>query len=122
VLGIANAITAQLAESSSEGQERTMRDRLVAVLTSLAEEHPYLLAGCAFIGAFWLARSVIHKARLFTEHLLKEVRGVKGELREWFDVITELVKEFIPRRDPTSRPPATDTHSDRQKRSDLGAA
>ena len=99
-----------------------MRDFVVCLLTSLAEEHPYVLLACAFIGAFWLARSVIHKARLFTEHHLKEVRGVKGELRDWFDVLGELAREFIPRRGVTPRPPATDAHSDKQKRSDLGAA
>lgn len=71
-----------------------MRELLVDTLTSLAESHPYLLAACAFIGAFWLARSTIHKARLFTEHLLKEVRGGKAELREWLPALRDLKREL----------------------------
>jgi len=52
-----------------------MRELLVGFLTSLAESHPYLLAACALIGFLWLARSTLHKARLFTQTVLKEVRG-----------------------------------------------
>jgi hypothetical protein len=87
-------ITAQLAESSKEGLERKMRELLVKSLISLASSQPYLLSSCAFIGAFWLARSFIHKARLFTEHVLKEVRGGKAELREWLPVLRELGREL----------------------------
>ena len=71
-----------------------MRELLLEALTSLAESHPYLLAASAFIGAFWLARSFIHKARLFTEHLLKEVRGGKAELREWIEAARKLKHEL----------------------------
>ena len=97
-----------------------MRELLVEVLTSLAENHPYLFAACAFIGAFWLARSFIHKARLFTEHLLKEVRGVKSELRDWLDVLRELGRELILRK--TDDAPPNDAHSGRQRGSDREAA
>jgi len=71
-----------------------MRELLVGFLTSLAESHPYLLAACAFIGFLWLARSTLHKARLFTQTVLKEVRGGKVELREWAGDLSELRREL----------------------------
>lgn len=71
-----------------------MRDLVVGLLTSLAESHPYLLLACAFIGSIWLARSLLHKARLFTQALVKEVRGGKVELREWRGDLSELKREL----------------------------
>jgi len=71
-----------------------MRDLLVRFLIFLADEHPFLLASSAFIGACWLARSFIHEARLFTEHLLKELRGGKTELREWLPTLRALKQEL----------------------------
>lgn len=71
-----------------------MRDLVVGFLTSLAEHHPYLLLACAFIGSIWLARSLLHKVRLFTQTLVKEVRGGKAELREWGGDLSELKREL----------------------------
>ena len=67
-----------------------MRELVVGLLTNLAESHPYLLLACAFIGSIWFARSLLHKTRLFTQTLVKEVRGGKAELREWGDDLSEL--------------------------------
>jgi hypothetical protein len=71
-----------------------MRELLVEAIISLARSHPYLLGAAALIGFFWLARSGIHKARLFTEHLTLQVRGGKGELREWFVAAKDLKREL----------------------------
>lgn len=71
-----------------------MRVFVVSFLTYLAQSHPYLLLACAFIGSIWLARSVLHKVRLFTQTLLKEVRGGKVELRAWGDDLLELKREL----------------------------
>jgi hypothetical protein len=71
-----------------------MRELLVEVLTSFAESHPYLLLACALIGSMWLARSLVHKARLFTQTVLKEIRGGKAELREWSGELSELKREL----------------------------
>jgi hypothetical protein len=71
-----------------------MRDLLVGILTSLAQSHPYLLSASALIGSFWLIRSFIHKGRLFTQHLTKEVRGGKAELGEWGDDLSKLRHEL----------------------------
>lgn len=70
-----------------------MRELVVGFLISFAQGHPYLLLACAFIGSIWLARSLVHKARLFTQTLLKEVRGGKVELREWGADLSELKRE-----------------------------
>lgn len=71
-----------------------MRDLIVVLLTSLAQSHPYLLLACVVIGSIWLARSLLHKARLFTRTLTKEVRETKTELREWAGDLSELVREL----------------------------
>lgn len=70
-----------------------MRELLVEVLTSFAESHPYLLLACALIGSMWLARSLLHKARLFTRTLVNEIHGGKAELREWGAELSELRRE-----------------------------
>jgi hypothetical protein len=71
-----------------------MRELVVLLLTSVAESHPYLLLACAFIGSIWLARSILHKARLFTETLVKQVRDGKHEVREWTGDLAELKREL----------------------------
>jgi hypothetical protein len=71
-----------------------MRELVVGFLTCIAEEHPYLLLACAFIGSIWLARSMLHKARLFTQTLVKEVRGGKAEIHEWAGDLSELRHEL----------------------------
>lgn len=71
-----------------------MHDFVVSFLTSLAQSYPYLLLACAFIGSIWLARSLVHKARLFTQTVLKEVRGGKAELSEWGADLSELKREL----------------------------
>ncbi len=71
-----------------------MRDLVVALLTSLAESHPYLLLACAFIGLMWFARSVVHKFRLFTQHLTKEVREFRVETRELAGDLVALWQAF----------------------------
>ncbi len=71
-----------------------MRDLVVEFLKSIAESHPYLLLACAFIGSIWLARSMLHKARLFTQTLVKEIRGGKTELRAWGGDLSELRREL----------------------------
>lgn len=71
-----------------------MRELLVEVLTSLARSYPYLLGAAALIGSFWLFRSVIHKARMFTEQLTGQIRDSKGELREWGITLRKLKREL----------------------------
>ena len=71
-----------------------MRELVVEVLTYFAESHPYLLLACALIGSFWLLRSFIHKARLFTQHLTNEIRGGKAEFREWGGELSDLRREL----------------------------
>jgi hypothetical protein len=71
-----------------------MRDLVVEFLKSIAESHPYLLLACAFIGSIWLARSLLHKLRLFTQTLVREVRGGKVELHEWAGDLSELRREL----------------------------
>ncbi|MGA8807403.1 MAG: hypothetical protein WB973_05955 [Thermoanaerobaculia bacterium] len=71
-----------------------MQDLLVGTLTSLAQSHPYLLGASALIGSFWFVRSLIHKARLVTQHLTKEVHGGKAELGEWGSDLSELWREL----------------------------
>lgn len=71
-----------------------MRELVVLLPTSVAESHRYLLLACAFIGSIWLARSLLHKARLFTQTLAKEVRDGKSELREWTADLAELKREL----------------------------
>lgn len=71
-----------------------MRDLVVCFLTSVAEEHPYLLLACAFIGFLWLVRSAVHKLRLFTQHVTKEVREGKVEIHEWAGDLSELKREL----------------------------
>jgi hypothetical protein len=48
----------------------------------------------ALIGSFWLFRSVIHKARIFTEQLNGQIQSAKGELREWGATLGELKREL----------------------------
>ena len=71
-----------------------MRDLVVEFLISVAESHPYLLLACAFIGFLWLVRSAVHKLRLFTQHLAKEVREGKVEVHEWAGDLAELKREL----------------------------
>lgn len=71
-----------------------MREFVVDLLICLAQGHPYLLLACAFIGSIWLSRSLLHKVRLFTQTLVKEVRGGKAELREWSGDLSELRHEL----------------------------
>jgi hypothetical protein len=75
-----------------------MRDLLVATLISLAKSHPYLLGASALSGSSWFVRSLIHKARLVTQHLTKEVRGGKAELGEWGNDLAELWRELTTRK------------------------
>jgi hypothetical protein len=70
-----------------------MRELLVEVLISLAQSNPYLLGAAALIGSFGLFRSVIHKARIFTEQLTGQIRDSKGELREWGTTLRKLKRE-----------------------------
>lgn len=80
-----------------------MRELVVKLLTSLAESDPYVLLACALIGSFWLARSVVHKLRLFTQHVTKELRGGKSELDEWAGDLSELKRELTKwKSDPRS--------------------
>ena len=67
---------------------------LVGILISLAQSHPYLLGASALIGSFWLFRSVIHKARIFTVQLSGQIRDSKAELREWARELSELRREL----------------------------
>lgn len=76
-----------------------MRELVVLVLTSVAESHPYLLLACALIGSIWLARSGIHKARLFTQTLVTQVRDGKREIREWTGDLSELKRELTTWKD-----------------------
>lgn len=71
-----------------------MTDLIVGLLIALAKSHPYLLLACAFIGSIWLIRSLLHKLRLFTQTLVKEVRGGKVELRKWSGDLSELKREL----------------------------
>jgi hypothetical protein len=71
-----------------------MRELLVEVLITLAESNPYLLGAAALIGSFWLLRSVIHKARIFTEQLTIQVRESKGEIHEWAETLRKLKREL----------------------------
>jgi hypothetical protein len=99
-----------------------MREIVVSFLTYLVESHPYLLLGCASIGFMWFIRSALHKLRLYTQTLVKEVRGSKAELREWGDELTELRQELTSWRPEATLPHATDAHSGRRRESDRGAA
>ena len=71
-----------------------MRNLIVGLLVSLAQSHPYLLLACVVIGSIWFARSLLHKTRLFTRTLTKEVRETKTELREWSGDLSELKREL----------------------------
>lgn len=71
-----------------------MRELLVEVLTSFAQSNPYLLGAAALIGSFWLVRSIIHKARIFTEQLTVQVRDSKGEIHEWAMALRKLIREL----------------------------
>ncbi|HEX7151295.1 MAG TPA: hypothetical protein VF618_07385 [Thermoanaerobaculia bacterium] len=71
-----------------------MQDLIVALLISLAKSHPYLLLACVVVGLMWFARSALHKARMFTQTLVREVRGSKAELREWGADLAELRDEL----------------------------
>jgi hypothetical protein len=71
-----------------------MRDLVVALLTYFVEHSPYLLLACAFIGLLWLVRSVVHKLRLFVQHVTKEVREGKAELREFGGDLSDLRREL----------------------------
>jgi hypothetical protein len=71
-----------------------MSDLVVAFLKSLAEDHPFLLSACAFIGFMWFARSILHKFRLFLQHLAKEVRGFRLEVHECADDLRTLWQAF----------------------------
>jgi hypothetical protein len=71
-----------------------MRDLVVAFLTSLTETSPYLLLTCAFVGAFVVVRSFIHKGHIITEQLTHQVHDGKAELRAWFAGIADLWREL----------------------------
>jgi hypothetical protein len=71
-----------------------MNDLVVRLLIWLAHTHPYLLLACAFIGSIWLLRSAVHKARLFTQALVTQIRGSKAELHEWGGDLAELRHEL----------------------------
>jgi hypothetical protein len=71
-----------------------MRELLVEDLISLARSHPYLLGASALVGSFWFLRSVIHKARIFTEQLTGQVHDSKVELRECITHLRELKREL----------------------------
>jgi hypothetical protein len=71
-----------------------MQDLIVGFLISLAKGHPYLLLACVVVGLIWFARSALHKARMFTQTLVKEVRGSKAELRELGGDLSELRHEL----------------------------
>jgi hypothetical protein len=71
-----------------------MRELVVRFLTYFVEHSPYLLLACAFVGAFVVARSFIHKGHIITEQLTHQVHDGKAELRVWFAGIGELWREL----------------------------
>jgi hypothetical protein len=50
------------------------------------------------MGFMWFARSVLHKFRLFVQHLTKEVLGFRVEIHECAEDVGALLKAF--KRDP----------------------
>lgn len=94
VVGVMGYRSNQPEGFETKRESGSARDLVVEFLTSLAQEHPFLLLASAVIGFMWLGRSALHELRLFVQHATKEVREFRLEVHEGATDLRALWQAF----------------------------